>query len=397
MLPPSSHRYAALETCASDSGLLDTDRDPSNFAFSSSSNSKAILKANDKNTRPRNAFVAGARHIQWSSALGKVLKEHSPPEAAAASTKNSSPKHSQEYTGLGTEEETKAFEQDQLIRVLAEANAKQSPKLSGIKSNTSADGLRVVASISSFGHRLFRIEESLMSMWNQTRRPDRVYVHVPRKVKRLDADLKTLPKSLMEMERMWNGWLVIVRPEDYGPSTKLLGTLLVEHDPNTLVLTVDDDTVYHPEMLETLIKAYKSHPHTFPCFICEEWNEGEGGPGYKEDDGECHGWGNAFAGVLYQVGFFDKSIFDYTGRPEGCKLHDDVYISGYLYERGIRPYVRSGFSPILYNKDHTELSIHLVPETESGYRDPCIRHFNFFRERSKTASRKKPGHRGRRI
>ncbi|KAJ3086251.1 hypothetical protein HDU96_004994, partial [Phlyctochytrium bullatum] len=160
-------------------------------------------------------------------------------------------------------------------------------------------------------------------------------------------------------------------------------------DPNTLILTVDDDHVYHPDTVAILAEAYKAHPNSFPCFICEEWQDDQGRPLYHQGNGTCHGWGNAFAGVLYRVGFFDEGVFDYTGRPDGCKLHDDVYLSGYLYERGIRPYVRSGFDSILGHKGHTELSIHLVPDTEPGYRDPCIRHFNYFKEEGKAANRKK--------
>ncbi|KAJ3085127.1 hypothetical protein HDU96_005545 [Phlyctochytrium bullatum] len=132
----------------------------------------------------------------------------------APAKKNLPPERLEELKDLGTPEETKTFEYDQLIRLLAQST---SPSSNSTANVTHPDGFRIVASISSFGHRLFRIEDSLISLRNQTRRPDRLYVHVPRKVKRLDADLKGLPRRLMELERMWGGWLVVVRPEDYGP------------------------------------------------------------------------------------------------------------------------------------------------------------------------------------
>jgi hypothetical protein len=51
------------------------------------------------------------------------------------------------------------------------------------------------------------------------------------------------------------------------------------------------------------------------------------------------GWACAFAGVLFTVGMFDSSVFtQLQAAPPGCRVHDDVFISGYLLrQRGLRP------------------------------------------------------------
>ncbi|KAJ3111253.1 Golgi transport complex subunit 3 [Phlyctochytrium bullatum] len=237
--------------------------------------------------------------------------------------------------------------------------------------------VRVVASISSFGHRLDRIAEPLESLYKQTRRPDVLYLHVPKELKRLKIDDPMRP-IVAELEKKYEGWLKVTRPEtDYGPSTKLLGTLLIEKNPNTIVVTVDDDEVYHEDMILALVDAAERDRNVAPCFICEKWPWWSFKPMYA-GKGTCHGWGNAFAGVAYRVGFFDEGVFNYTNAPSGCRLHDDVYLSGYMRSRGHRPYViKPGFEPIRWGLGHTNLSIHNVPAGESDYRDPCIRFFDY--------------------
>ncbi|KAJ3209109.1 hypothetical protein HDU67_006386 [Dinochytrium kinnereticum] len=237
---------------------------------------------------------------------------------------------------------------------------------------------RVVVSFSTFGHRIDRIQDTVESIYNQSRRPDALYLHIPLKIERIEAS-SVLPPLLGELEKRFEGWLKVTHPKDYGPSTKLLGSLLVEKDPETIIITVDDDMSYHRDVVRVLVGAAELHMDSIPCFICEEWEDNRSI--YFEDEGYCNGWGNAFAAMAYRVGFFDGSVFDYSDVPSGCRLHDDVYLSGWSRNHGHRPFVvKPGFNSIIGNKDHTNLSIHSVENTESDYRNPCIQHYNFFRD-----------------
>ena len=44
-----------------------------------------------------------------------------------------------------------------------------------------------------------------------------------------------------------------VLPKDYGPLSKLMGPLLVERDPSTIIITVDDDKLYAPNLVSKLV------------------------------------------------------------------------------------------------------------------------------------------------
>ncbi|KAJ3203143.1 hypothetical protein HDU67_010364 [Dinochytrium kinnereticum] len=236
--------------------------------------------------------------------------------------------------------------------------------------------LRVVVSISTFGARTNRIEGTVDSIYRQSRRPEVLYLHIPKEVKRIEVGEVLVP-LVRELEKKYDGWLKVTRPEDYGPSTKLLGSLLLEKDPDTIIVTLDDDEVYHTDLVLALVEAAERNRNVAPCFICEKWPWWSFKPMYAPK-GICHGWGNAFAGIAYRVKFFDEKVFDYSNIPDGCRLHDDVYLSGFMRSKGYRPMVIDpGFQPITQGLSHTNLSIHMVKNTESGYRDPCVRFFNY--------------------
>ena len=52
----------------------------------------------------------------------------------------------------------------------------------------------------------------------------------------------------------------VVRCADWGPSTKLIAALDVAEDDQAVIITVDDDTLYHPNMVENLLR----HAARFP-------------------------------------------------------------------------------------------------------------------------------------
>ncbi|KAJ1556717.1 hypothetical protein HK405_002039, partial [Cladochytrium tenue] len=93
--------------------------------------------------------------------------------------------------------------------------------------------------MSSFPGRLHRAKETLRSLATQSLPPDRIYVHAPLRISRLNisADADNLPPVFAEFKALYPDLLEFTHPQDYGPSTKLLGTLLIEKDPDTIVIT----------------------------------------------------------------------------------------------------------------------------------------------------------------
>ena len=245
---------------------------------------------------------------------------------------------------------------------------------------------RVVVSLSSFAGRLMKLNETLPSLLEQSLPPAKIYLAVPSAVERINVSQQSaaIPAFLTALEKSSKGHFKILRTKDYGPSTKLLPALQQETDPKTIIITVDDDVYYHPDTILALVSALTFSPQTSklryaPCWYCEEWGL-FGKAIRKESEGVCRGWLGAYAGAAYYRDYFNEAVFDYVGAPEGCRLHDDVWISGNLYRRGIRPYVmQPGFWSAIWHASYTNLSIHSVKNTEKGYRDPCVKYFDWFK------------------
>jgi hypothetical protein len=281
---------------------------------------------------------------------------------------------------------------------------------------------RVVVTLSSFAGRLERIEPTLRSLLSQSLRPQAIYLNIPQAVDRLQnaipslkySNVSDLPLFLRQMLADYpqtqmtsdSCQLIVQFTKDYGPSTKLLPTLLNEIHPHTILITVDDDVVYHRntvrQLVMSIIELNRARRHVedevvayAPTWYCEEWWRW---PiqrlMLRWFEGECRGFLGAFSGAAYFRWFFNNNfndnegvvdgpggIFDYSKAPAGCRLHDDVWISGFLWRsRRVRPYlIRPSFRSVQQHRPWDKLSIHLVDRGESDYRDPCVAYFNYFK------------------
>jgi len=228
------------------------------------------------------------------------------------------------------------------------------------------------------------------SIVKQEMNVDKIYVHVPLTVDRLKMN-STIPAEVLALEEAYPTLLQVNRPEhDFGPATKLLGTLLLEDDPKTIIITVDDDVTYPPTLIGHLVQAMLSSiaEPVIPTYMCEVWKDPwipytNGHVKIFNEIGECHGWQATWAGSAYRRSYFSKTvledpIFDYSMAPKGCRLHDDVWISGVLYRKHIRPYRISTDMSMHHHAKYTNESIHLVDNGERDYRDPCIAFFDHF-------------------
>lgn len=122
---------------------------------------------------------------------------------------------------------------------------------------------------------------------------------------------------------------------DYGPVTKLYAINLGELEPDDLVITIDDDIMYKPTWLMTIMEAAAKHPNDALGF--SGWNvggflAGSGAYDFVTPPGVCdvlEGW----AGAAYRHRFFDG--VDMMNSPDAFKFVDDVWISSVLNKRGV--------------------------------------------------------------
>ena len=172
----------------------------------------------------------------------------------------------------------------------------------------------IYISISTIPPRLKNLNESVNSLLNQTKKPDKIFVNIPYKYKRFSETIEDnqIPKFDSDI-------VEVTRCEDCGPGTKLLGSLN-KFEKNSLVILADDDHVYEDYMIEKFLYFYSKAPnnaYSFYVHPLENFPVGQGADGFAINTNHLKGVKN----------FYDKVAKDY----KELFLHDDLWISYFLY------------------------------------------------------------------
>lgn len=188
---------------------------------------------------------------------------------------------------------------------------------------------RIVVTLSTLPHHMEWLSPTLESLTSQSLRPDDILLALPIRSQRTGKPYSniTVPE----------GVTVIRSARDYGPVTKLVPALHRELDPDTLIITVDDDKVYHKDLVRHL--AWHAEFNRRAAFgVCGwsfMWMPRPLGvvPAYVEHlirgtYGVKVDVLQAVCGIAYRRGFFNATALE-TPVPS-CFTTDDMWISGYL-------------------------------------------------------------------
>jgi hypothetical protein len=170
-------------------------------------------------------------------------------------------------------------------------------------------------SLSSIPSRFDSVIKVVKSLNEQTLKPSKIFLNIPYNYKRF-PHAKDI--NLDIFKDIKNDNFEINRCEDYGPGTKLLGSInsLKNFD---FVLLVDDDNYYHPRMCEIFNKCFnlnKEHAYSFFTLKIYDLIMGQGADGFLINT-------NHLDGIL---DFYNKHVRNY----KHCFLNDDFWISMYL-------------------------------------------------------------------
>ena len=172
----------------------------------------------------------------------------------------------------------------------------------------------IYVSISTIPQRLKNLNESVESLLNQTRKPDKIFINIPYTYKRFretidDNQIPKFDSSIVE----------VTRCEDCGPGTKLLGSL-DKFEKNSLLILADDDHTYEDYMIEKFFYFYSKAPNNAYSFYVHplgNFGIGQGADGFAINTNNLTGIKN----------FYDKVARDY----KELFLYDDLWISYFLY------------------------------------------------------------------
>ena len=223
---------------------------------------------------------------------------------------------------------------------------------------------KIIATLTTIPSRLFLLPLTVDTILKQTIKPDEIVISIPLKstrepINKSDAT-KSDPYNITDefLHYIKANNITILRPEkDYGPATKILGVLEREHERydkenEPVIITFDDDKYYEPQCIQQLIDGHLKYPD---CVIARKGSvliktkKKQNNPyPFKEilmsgnkvsstyDLSIIFGTG----GVLYRASFFESDVFDFTKTDNNFQsklfFHvDDIYLSGYLAQKGI--------------------------------------------------------------
>ncbi len=102
----------------------------------------------------------------------------------------------------------------------------------------------IYVSMSTIPQRINNLNKSIKSLLSQTKKPDKIFINIPLKYRRF---IETINEE--QIPKFNNNIVEITRGEDFGPGTKLLGSLnKIKKD--SLLILVDDDHMYEDYMIE---------------------------------------------------------------------------------------------------------------------------------------------------
>lgn len=240
-------------------------------------------------------------------------------------------------------------------------------------SHSLSNTLRVVASYTTLPSRYDLLRRSILSLKDQTHPLDTIYLTIPERAARLNKEYPLIHEDLAAL------CTVIRIDTDYGPLTKIYGALISEKDPNTVIISCDDDVIFSPNHVETMLKHHQSHPKSAICgtgaligrglpFISivstvKPFHEWSGFTGFEVNkNGRRVDLIFGVAGVLYTRNMFPSNellyedLFQYSLRDQAIFHNDDVLISGYLSKLSIERRVFFDIPTIHHNNGKDALS-----------------------------------------
>jgi hypothetical protein len=188
-----------------------------------------------------------------------------------------------------------------------------------------------IISLTTIPKRIDHIQPCIESLLRQNMV---IYLWISNEYQRAKGSINDLPEFLKHDN------IRVRRVNDEGSITKLYPALgLWDVDR---ILTADDDIVYPDDWAKGLLEASDDYPNAAICYRARNFRYDRSGQRmpYRKTrllKGAFYNKVDIITGVhgaLYRREFFGDDFYDYR-RYEGVRYVDDIWISGYLADRGV--------------------------------------------------------------
>lgn len=238
-----------------------------------------------------------------------------------------------------------------------------------INYNTAKINQDIYVSLTTIPSRSNTLLYTINSILNQTVLPGKIYITICKSPLREKNIKYKIPKIVYQHSIIE----VITKDKDNGPIDKLYGGLLRCKKPNDIIITIDDDSIYHNKMIQKILYWSNLFPE---CCI--------GSIGRQKYDRKLFGYNfekhqkvimlEGYGGVGYKKKFFNLDDINTEKLSKEIKFNDDIYIS-YLLKKKKIPLIliNNGIKePLTYSLFTKNTNPLWMTNEGKGYYQKCI-------------------------
>ncbi len=167
--------------------------------------------------------------------------------------------------------------------------------------------------MSTIPSRVKNINQILKYINAQTLKPDKIYLNIPKQYKRFKDEIITKK----DLDYIIKDNIEIVRCEDYGPGTKIMGSIDKVRKYDCVIL-LDDDHIYDKNICEIFINAFKKEQVNYSFYLNRIFNI---------KMGQCADGFLMNTKLLDNIeNFYEK----YVKKNKNMFLDDDLWLAIYL-------------------------------------------------------------------
>lgn len=194
----------------------------------------------------------------------------------------------------------------------------------------------IVVSLTTFDKRIENVYITIESMMQQSVKADRIVLCLSKQ----DFSEQSIPATLKKQQQ--RGLEILFCEEDLGPYTKYYYTL--EKYLDSLILTLDDDIMYPPYLIDQLNRAYEQNPEVIHCHRSHKMRFNDDGTikPYKQWGWDHHDstpskdiFPTGVGGVLYFPGCLHPDALNKAAFQELCPKADDVWLKAMSLRQGV--------------------------------------------------------------
>ena len=167
--------------------------------------------------------------------------------------------------------------------------------------------------MSTIPSRVKNINQILEYINAQTLKPDKIYLNIPQQYKRFKDEII----SKKDLDQIIKDNIEITRCEDYGPGTKIMGSIDKVRKYDCVIL-LDDDHIYDKNICEIFINAFKKEQVNYSFYLNKIFNI---------KMGQCADGFLMNTKLLDNIeNFYEK----YVKKNKNMFLDDDLWLAIYL-------------------------------------------------------------------